>query len=89
MHIPRSQPDDVSRFPNWRSSTRVKIYYAGTSEQLRKVQKLVLHFPGGGFITMAPENHEEYIRRWARTLGTAVAIASVDYGKVVLFGILV
>eukprot|EP00158_Paraphelidium_tribonemae_P007965 Partr_v1_DN28413_c0_g1_i1_m41899 putative Lipase, hormone-sensitive len=79
--ISRDSPSDPSRFPTWRPYTRIKLYYAGSERQLASVQKLVLHFPGGGFITMSPENHEDYVRRWARSLGTDVAIASVDYGK--------
>lgn len=40
-----------------------------------------LHYPGGGFVSMAPENQEEAIRRWALQVGKKTAIVSVDYCK--------
>ena len=82
IKVPRNcGPEYVARFPSFRPYTRVKMFYAGSEEQLQHVQKLVLHFPGGGFVTMSPENHEEYVRRWARHLVIAVCIISVDYCK--------
>ncbi|KAI0028612.1 Alpha/Beta hydrolase protein [Vararia minispora EC-137] len=42
-------------------------------------QDLILDFPGGGFVAMSPEHHEERLRRWA--VKTGKVIASIDYGK--------
>eukprot|EP01102_Stenamoeba_stenopodia_P017086 TRINITY_DN6074_c0_g1_i1.p1 TRINITY_DN6074_c0_g1~~TRINITY_DN6074_c0_g1_i1.p1 ORF type:complete len:688 (+),score=94.17 TRINITY_DN6074_c0_g1_i1:330-2393(+) len=38
---------------------------------------VILHFHGGGFVSMSPESHEVYLREWART--TQAIIVSVDY----------
>ncbi|KAI3636849.1 hypothetical protein MIR68_005116 [Amoeboaphelidium protococcarum] len=81
MRIDRLSQDLKTQFPNWNESTRVKLYYSGSEEELQYVHNLVLHLPGGGFVCMAPENHEEVIRDWAKQLGKKVAILSVDYGK--------
>ncbi|KZV74437.1 alpha/beta-hydrolase [Peniophora sp. CONT] len=46
---------------------------------LSREQDLILDFPGGGFIAMTPEHHDERLRRWA--VKTGKPIISVDYGK--------
>ena len=46
---------------------------------LAKEEDLVLDFPGGGFVAMSPEHHEERLRRWAVKIGKP--IASIEYGK--------
>eukprot|EP00743_Colponemidia_sp_Colp-15_P006203 GILK01006672.1.p1 GENE.GILK01006672.1~~GILK01006672.1.p1 ORF type:complete len:819 (-),score=180.26 GILK01006672.1:33-2489(-) len=38
---------------------------------------LIIHFHGGGFISMSSYTHQNYTRRWANALG--VPILSVDY----------
>lgn len=40
---------------------------------------MVVDFPGGGFIAMGPECHEERLRLWAKR--TRKPVLSVDYGK--------
>ncbi len=82
LWIARKGQSSNRRYPTWRPETRVKLYYHGSEAELKNVTKILLHFPGGGFVTMTPENHEEYVRRWARHLGSSVCIVSVDYGKV-------
>ncbi|THH15139.1 hypothetical protein EW146_g5296 [Bondarzewia mesenterica] len=42
-------------------------------------EDLILDFPGGGFIAMTPEHHEERLRMWASRTGRPVI--SVEYGK--------
>lgn len=42
-------------------------------------EDLILDIPGGGFVAMTPEHHEERLRMWAVRTGRPVA--SVDYGK--------
>ncbi|TFY75373.1 hypothetical protein EWM64_g8640 [Hericium alpestre] len=42
-------------------------------------EDLILDFPGGGFVAMTPEHHEERLRSWANSSGRPVL--SVDYGK--------
>ncbi|CAI2172130.1 1482_t:CDS:2, partial [Funneliformis geosporum] len=55
------------------------IYYAGSVESFANQDKLVLHFPGGGFIAMSPPCHEEYLCHWAKR--TQVPVLSIDYSK--------
>lgn len=38
-----------------------------------------MDFPGGGFVAMGPECHEERLRVWAKRTGKPVL--SVNYGK--------
>ena len=47
--------------------------------ELSRQEDLILDFPGGGFIAMTPEHHDERLRRWA--VKTGKPIISVDYGK--------
>ncbi|KZT58886.1 alpha/beta-hydrolase [Calocera cornea HHB12733] len=58
---------------------RATLFYNGTPAQLAQARDLILDFPGGGFICLGPEHHEERLRRWARRTGKPVL--SVDYGK--------
>ncbi|PKY15098.1 alpha/beta-hydrolase [Rhizophagus irregularis] len=55
------------------------IYYDGTQESFENSDKLILDFPGGGFITMPPPCHEDYLCHWAKK--THVPILSIDYAK--------
>merc|ERR1712166_113267 len=48
-------------------------------ESLQASRKLVLSFPGGGFVAMNPEDHEDYLSVWAKEL--KVPILTVDYRK--------
>ena len=55
------------------------LFFNGTEAQLAKATKLVVDFPGGGFIAMGPDCHEERLRRWAKRTGKPVL--GVNYGK--------
>ncbi|KAJ3989889.1 Alpha/Beta hydrolase protein [Lentinula detonsa] len=55
------------------------IYYAHTQEKLKECTDLILDFPGGGFVAMSPEHHEDRLKMWAHDTGKAVL--AVDYGK--------
>ncbi|KAG1715742.1 hypothetical protein ID866_1410 [Astraeus odoratus] len=57
----------------------VHIYFAAPLVQLYSCTDLVLDFPGGGFVAMTPEHHEERLRTWA--LRTRKPVVAVDYGK--------
>jgi len=46
-------------------------------EEILKKKKLILHYHGGGFSTMRPEDHQSYLREWAKN--TKIPILSVDY----------
>ena len=55
------------------------MYYSGSETELAKATQLVVDFPGGGFVAMGPECHEERLRRWAKRTGKPVL--GVNYGK--------
>jgi acetyl esterase/lipase len=57
----------------------VHVYFAPPAPQLQQATDLILDFPGGGFVAMTPEHHDERLRSWA--LRTGKPVLSVDYGK--------
>ena len=42
-----------------------------------KIEKVIIHFHGGGFIALKSENHQVFLRKWGKEL--QVPIFSVDY----------
>ena len=57
----------------------VHVYFAGPVMELHNCTDLIIDFPGGGFVAMTPEHHEERLRTWA--LRTGKPVLAVDYGK--------
>ncbi|KAH8093945.1 alpha/beta-hydrolase [Cristinia sonorae] len=55
------------------------LFFAGPEHHLSHATDLILDFPGGGFVSMTPEHHEERLRMWANRTGKPVL--SIDYGK--------
>lgn len=55
------------------------LFFDGSEKQLASATELVIDFPGGGFIAMGPDCHEERLRRWAKRTGKPVL--GIDYGK--------
>ena len=55
------------------------MFFDGSEKQLASATELVIDFPGGGFIAMGPDCHEERLRRWAKRTGKPVL--GIDYGK--------
>ncbi|KAL1939810.1 hypothetical protein VTO73DRAFT_9510 [Trametes versicolor] len=55
------------------------LYFAPPAAQLARATDLILDFPGGGFVSMTPEHHEDRLRAWA--IRTGRPVLSVDYGK--------
>ncbi|KAF9231934.1 Alpha/Beta hydrolase protein [Melanogaster broomeanus] len=55
------------------------MYFAPPAPQLHSSTDLVVDFPGGGFVAMTPEHHDERLRTWA--LKTGKPVLAVDYGK--------
>ena len=55
------------------------FFFDGTASELEKATELIMDFPGGGFVAMGPECHEERLRIWAKRTGKPVL--SVNYGK--------
>lgn len=55
------------------------LFFVPPADQLAQATDLILDFPGGGFVSMNPEHHEERLRMWA--VRTGKPVLSVDYGK--------
>ncbi|KAH9931067.1 alpha/beta-hydrolase [Epithele typhae] len=55
------------------------LFFAPPAAQLCRATDLILDFPGGGFVSMTPEHHEERLRMWA--IRTGKPVLSVEYGK--------
>ncbi|KAF6761258.1 Alpha/Beta hydrolase protein [Ephemerocybe angulata] len=73
IHLPRPKSSSYDRpITAW-------LYFAPPEDQLINQTELVLDFPGGGFIAMSPEDHEERLRVWAKSCGRP--ILALDYGK--------
>ncbi|KDQ57823.1 hypothetical protein JAAARDRAFT_35515 [Jaapia argillacea MUCL 33604] len=73
IHIPRPGGSTYQRpITAW-------IFFAPPEHQLSRATDLIFDCPGGGFIAMTPEHHEERLRMWARRTGKPVL--SLDYGK--------
>ena len=60
-------------------SIRCCLFYSKPLSSLSSEASLVLDFPGGGFVSMPPECHMDYLSAWAVEL--AVPVLSVDYSK--------
>lgn len=54
------------------------IYFEGTREELQSCKKLVLDFPGGGFVAMSPRHYDDKLLCWARRC-PGIPIIAVDY----------
>ncbi|KAF8650416.1 hypothetical protein AX16_005222 [Volvariella volvacea WC 439] len=55
------------------------LFFDLPPNQLAEATELILDFPGGGFVAMNPEHHEERLRMWATT--TRRPVLAIDYGK--------
>ncbi|KAF8894039.1 Alpha/Beta hydrolase protein [Infundibulicybe gibba] len=55
------------------------LFFSPPERQLSRATELILDFPGGGFVAMTPEHHEERLRMWA--VATGRPVLSIDYGK--------
>ncbi len=73
--IPRPTSSSRSHLP----PVKAMLFFNGTKEQLARCTQIVVDFPGGGFIAMGPECHEERLRLWAKRTGKPVL--GVNYGK--------
>lgn len=83
-HEPHLSVRQVLTLPRPSASTYTRpitayLFFAPPAEQLSCATDLILDFPGGGFVAMNPEHHEERLRLWATHTGRPVL--SIDYGK--------
>ncbi|PVU89016.1 hypothetical protein BB561_005601 [Smittium simulii] len=55
------------------------IIYAHDKSLYKKSKRIILNFPGGGFVSMSPPCHDDYLSLWAKNVNAIVV--SVDYAK--------
>ncbi|MCJ1345907.1 hypothetical protein MMC31_004117 [Peltigera leucophlebia] len=55
------------------------LYFDGPLSALSQHTKLVLDYPGGGYVAMSPRHHEDKLLAWAGKLG--IPVLSIDYRK--------
>src|SRR5690606_35668422 len=55
------------------------LYFEGSADELAQQTKILLDFPGGGFVAMSPRHHEDKLMAWSRKL--RIPVLSVDYKK--------
>lgn len=70
IQIPRG--DDLAAVDAW-------LYFDGSPEELAQSEKMMISFPGGGFVSMSPREHDDAHTAWAKKLG--VPFLSIDYKK--------
>ncbi|CAD6589320.1 MAG: hypothetical protein TREMPRED_005334, partial [Tremellales sp. Tagirdzhanova-0007] len=73
--IPRPSTSSRASLP----PVKAMLFFSGTAAMLAEATELVVDFPGGGFIAMGPDCHQERLGRWAKRTGKP--ILSVNYGK--------
>ncbi|ODO03459.1 hormone-sensitive lipase [Cryptococcus wingfieldii CBS 7118] len=75
IFIPRPSQSSRASLP----PVKTMLFFSGSEAELAQATELIVDFPGGGFIAMSPECHEERLRTWARRTGKPVL--GVNYGK--------
>lgn len=55
------------------------LYFDGPLSALTQHTKLVLDYPGGGYVAMTPRHHDDKLLAWAGKLG--IPVLSIDYRK--------
>lgn len=73
LRIPR--PKESS----YKDPVEAWLYYNGPLSALKKLDKVVLDIPGGGFVAMDPRNHDDKLMGWAGKSG--LPVLSLDYKK--------
>ncbi|RPB04132.1 alpha/beta-hydrolase [Choiromyces venosus 120613-1] len=56
------------------------LYFEGTREELKHCTKMILNFPGGGFVAMSPRDYDDMLLAWARKC-PGIPIVAVDYKR--------
>ncbi|KAF2873225.1 Alpha/Beta hydrolase protein [Massariosphaeria phaeospora] len=73
IRIPRPQES------SYKEPVIAWLYFNGPLSALKKLDKVVLDIPGGGFVAMDPRNHDDKLMGWAGKSG--LPVLSLDYRK--------
>ncbi|KAK9467682.1 Alpha/Beta hydrolase protein [Lipomyces arxii] len=63
----------------YRSRIKAYLYYDGPRHSFKLQSKILLNFPGGGFVSMTPRHHDDSLCAWAKKL--KMPVISINYGK--------
>ncbi|KAK9452729.1 Alpha/Beta hydrolase protein [Dipodascopsis uninucleata] len=79
--VVKIQELDIPRPSNspYKNKIDIIIYYDGNELLFKMSTKILLNFPGGGFVSMSPRHHDESLCSWARIL--KIPIVSINYKK--------
>ena len=55
------------------------LYFDGPLSALKNHNKIILDFPGGGYVAMTPRHHDDKLLTWAGKTG--LPVLSIDYKK--------
>lgn len=75
-HIRISRPKESI----YRTPIDAWIYFEGSREELQLCKKVILDFPGGGFVAMSPRHYDDKLLCWARRC-PGIPIIAVDYKR--------
>ena len=73
IRIPR--PTESS----YKETVNAWLYFDGPLSELKKHTKIVLDFPGGGYVAMTPRHHDDKLMAWSGRTG--LPVLSLDYRK--------
>jgi len=57
----------------------VYVFYDGPEEELADNHEVIVHYHGGGFMSMSPAIHDDYLSVWATQIKKP--IVSINYKK--------
>ncbi|KAG0327305.1 hypothetical protein BGZ99_007900 [Dissophora globulifera] len=71
----------LSKSAGHHSDARVNltVFFKGSADEYAKQSVFILDIPGGGFVSMNPKCHADYLMAWAGQTG--LPIVSIDYKK--------
>ncbi|ORZ38884.1 Alpha/Beta hydrolase protein [Catenaria anguillulae PL171] len=77
IHLPRA-PTAFGYDPNdpRTTVTELALFFSGSEADLPQVRTVILHIPGGGFVCMGPDCHEDYLVDWAHRSPYTLVVAT-------------
>ena len=79
--IPRPATPSENSFPERDlGSIEARLYSSLPLKEIKNTDKIIIQVPGGGFVTMNPKCHDDYVSIWSRQL-PGIPIVALNYGK--------
>ena len=64
---------------SYKEHTNAWLYFDGPLSALKNHTKIILDFPGGGYVAMTPRHHDDKLMAWSGKTG--LPVLSLDYRK--------